>query len=104
MTIQKVSLEARELAADKAREVGIVTTREAHTIRSGGMDDHWIVQSFAQFEQLIRSKVINEAAGVLKRARDEIERLEYPYIGESAASVIADIDASIRQLGERGRG
>lgn len=62
-----------------------------------------LVQSFAQFEQLLRSKVIDEAAGVLKRARDEIERLEYPYIGESAASVIADIDASIRQLGERGR-
>ncbi len=59
--------------------------------------------AFVAVESLIRSMVIDEAAGVLKRARDEIERLEYPYIGESAASVIADIDASIRQLGERGR-
>lgn len=102
MTSQKVSQEAREWVAQFGRAQEWLE-EDVTAVLDGHRDLSDLVQAFAKFETQIRNAILEEAAGVLKRARDEIERLEYPYIGESAASVIADIDASIRQLGERGR-
>ena len=95
MTIPKVSQEAREYVARFGRTQEWLE-EDVTAVLDGKRDLSNLVQSFAQFEQLIRSMVIDEAAGV---ADDHAQAW-----GLAMGSGAVEIAKAIRQLGERGRG
>jgi hypothetical protein len=108
MTIPKVSQEADDAAAELWLEVAHASP-EIY-----GDADAWhalYAKSFAQFEQLIRSKVIDEAAGDAmayaeaagraRCAKPGDEQAEWYWAGKASAA--REIASSIRQLGESGR-
>jgi hypothetical protein len=126
MTSPKVSQEAREAAIKVLR---YSPSALLNTVQRRERDR--IAELFAQFEQLIRSMVIDEAAGVYREALTPSGDTKGAYMGEikdtyvewdefgdertvhrpvswdatkaTMKMILARAEASIRQLGERGR-
>lgn len=73
----KVSQEAREAAADlyqRTLSFEKSTPRMVKGIREGRMDSILVVQAFAAFEQSIRDKALEEAAGIAEARIAECDR------------------------------
>lgn len=103
MTIPNVSQEAREAAADLL--IGIqrhgLSSPVLTRIEAGKHDDWYFVQVFKEFESLIRTKVIEEAAGVADEHHVGLRGIGP--VGRAQVNEARRIAEAIRQLGERGR-